>query len=106
MRTASRRLPRVPPGTTSFFEHDVGIARLLVDVCGLAEEIETVSHPTAQEFRMKIASPLHGGLPAEEVERRRAGMVAAKITTRWRSSSSCRSSRGWSTELFDVAAAL
>ncbi len=92
-------------GDDGFFEHDVGIAALLVDVCGLAEEVGAVAHAAAQELGMEVAS-LHAGLPAEVASVAERAWWPAKITDSMTPSFLVPIEPRWSTELFNVPATL
>lgn len=92
-------------GDDGFFEHKGGLAALLVDVCGKAEEVGSAAAAVAAELGVEPA-PLSAGLPAEVASTVERAWWPAKVMDSLMPSFTVPIEPRWSTELFNVPAML
>ncbi|MFG3117884.1 GNAT family N-acetyltransferase [Streptomyces sp. NPDC048197] len=92
-------------GDDGFFEHDGGLAALLVDVCGTAQEVAAVAGEAARELGREETA-LEAGLPAEVAGVVERAWWPAKVMDSLMPSFLVPIEPRWSTELFNVPATL
>ncbi|MCF3173945.1 GNAT family N-acetyltransferase [Streptomyces sioyaensis] len=92
-------------GDDGFFEHDGGLASLLVDVGGTAQEVAAVAGETARELGREETA-LEAGLPAEVAGFVERAWWPAKVMDSLMPSFLVPIEPRWSTELFNTPATL
>lgn len=96
---------RAAAGQDGFFEHNGGLAALLVDVCGTAADVGAKARSVAGNLGRKVA-PLQSGLAAEVASAVERAWWPAKVMDSVMPSFLVPIEPRWSTELFNVPAML
>ncbi|MFK0288882.1 GNAT family N-acetyltransferase [Streptomyces sp. NPDC090442] len=93
-------------GDDGFFSHDGGLAALLIEVCGNAQDAEAAASDAARELGREGAAALQADLPAEAAGVVERAWWPAKIMDSLMPSFMVPIEPRWSAELFNVPATL
>ncbi|NIY68315.1 GNAT family N-acetyltransferase [Streptomyces malaysiensis] len=96
---------RAAAGDDGFFEHERGLAALLVDVIGAAAEVGSAARAAVAELGVEVAA-LHPGMPPEVASAVERAWWPAKVMDSLTPSFLVPIEPRWSTDLFNVPAML
>ncbi|MFF2812484.1 GNAT family N-acetyltransferase [Streptomyces sp. NPDC058000] len=97
---------RAAAGNDGFFQHDGGLACLLVEVCGNAQDVAATAGEAARELGREGAAALEADLPAETAGVVERAWWPAKIMDSLMPSFLAPIEPRWSAELFNVPTTL